>query len=129
MREKRYRTRNKVWPETEAVVTYRTYRALLGLPSNTFETFKGNVDNIGTQGIFIKSEFKLPIDTKLEILIDFNPGGASEISLKVEGFILRSEREGFAVLFTQIDSQELGDCIFKKMDLCNVGDESNYRCV
>ena len=124
MREKRNRTRNKVWPETEAVIKYKD---LLDLRSNTFEKFKGKIDNIGSQGMFIKVPADLSIGTKLEILIDFNPGGESEISVKVEGLLLRYEREGFAVRFTQIDSRELGDCILKKMDLCNVGDESNYR--
>jgi hypothetical protein len=125
MREKRKRTQNKVWAETEAIIKYRD---LLDLSSNTFETFKGNIDNIGSEGMFIKLPVDLSIGSKLEILIDFDPGGASDISLKAEGTVLRYEPEGFAVRFTQIDSQELGDCIFKKMDICNVGDESNYRC-
>ncbi len=125
MDEKRYRTWNTVWPETEAVIKYRD---LFDLGSNTFQTFKGNVDNLGSQGMFIKSKFNLPIDTKLEIIVDFNPGGASEVSLNAEGVILRYEREGFAVRFTQIDSQKLGDCIMKKIALYQVGDEFNYRC-
>ena len=124
MKEKRNRTRNKVWYETEAVIKYKD---LVDMRSNTFEVFKGTIDNIGSQGMFIKLPIDLAIGSKLEILIDFNPGGTSEITIKAEGTVLRYEPEGFAVRFTQIDSQKLVDCILKKMDLCNVGDKSNYR--
>ncbi len=118
MIEKRSRTRNKVWPETEATLKYRDSLAPL---SNTIKVVKGHIDNLGSQGMFIITTVELPIDTKLEILIDFQPGSAHKISLGAEGIVLRSEREGFAVRFTQIDTQELGDCIIKKMSLGSVG--------
>jgi hypothetical protein len=112
--EKRSKIRNKVWPETEATLTF----ALL---SNAIKVIKVNIDNLGSQGMFVITNVELPINTKLKILIDFQPGNAPEISLRAEGIVLRSESEGFAVLFTQIDTQELGDCIIKKMRLGSVG--------
>lgn len=113
MSEKRFRSRNKVWPESEYIIKYRD---LFSAHSNTIEMIKGNIDNLGSQGMFIKTSVSIPINTKLEIFIDFNPGGVSDISLKAEGVVLRAEQDGLAVRFTKIDTQELGDCIMKKIN-------------
>lgn len=113
MNEKRSTSRNKVWPETEAVIKYRD--ALASRP-NTIETLKENIDNLGSQGMFIKSGENITINTELDILIDFNPGKSPDISLQAEGVVLRSENEGFAIRFTKIDTRELGNCIMQKLD-------------
>ncbi len=113
MSEKRLISRNKVWPETVAVITYRdaTYYRL---HINKF--FTGKIDNIGSQGMFIITDKNLNINTKLDILIDFNPNKAPEISIKAEGIVLRSGSEGLAIQFTKISTLELGQCIIQKLN-------------
>ncbi len=76
----------------------------------------GVIDNLGSMGMFIKTVDGLKINTKLDILIDFNPNKNHEITMKAEGVVLRSEREGFAIRFTKISTMELGQCIIKKLN-------------
>ena len=114
MNEKRSTSRNKVWPETEAVIKYRD--PIASRP-NTIEILKENIANLGSRGMFIKTNEHLALNTELDILIDFNPGKSPGISLKAEGVVLRAENKGVAIQFTKINTQELGDCIMQKLDI------------
>lgn len=114
MRENRFVSRNKVWPETEAVIKYQSdpFSNL-----HSVKTVTAKISNLSSKGMFLKIDENLVIDTKLEIQINFNPGKDPEISLQAKGVVLRSENEGFAVLFTKIDTEELGQCIMQKLNL------------
>ncbi len=114
MNEKRFISRNKVWPETVAVIEYRDSTFSL-LHNSKISTVK--IDNLSSQGMFIITNNDLGINTKLNIIIDFNPNSVPEISMKVEGVVLRSESEGVAIHFTKINTLELGQCIIQKLNV------------
>jgi len=111
-KKKRKNTRNKVWPETVAHVKYRDQ-----LNSNNIVNFKAGVDNLGSDGVFIKTEEAIVSGTDVEIKIDFNPGSHPPIIIFTEGIVLRTEKNGFAVRFTKIDVHALGECIMEKLNL------------
>lgn len=110
---KRKNTRNKVWPETEVLVKYRDKSAL---HSNSIVSFKAGVDNLGSNGMFIKTEEVVVTGTEVDMKIDFNPGGRPPIYIHAEGTVLRAEKNGFAVMFTHIDVHALGECIMAKLN-------------
>lgn len=111
--KKRKSTRNKVWPETEVHVTFRDKAAL---KSNSLVRFKAGVDNLGSSGMFIKTEEHITSGTDVDLKIDFHPGGHPPIFLHAVGKVVRVEKTGFAVAFTQIDVHKLGECIMAKLN-------------
>ncbi len=113
MKENRFVSRNKVWPETEAVIKYQS-DAFSNLHS--VKTLTEKINNLSSKGMFLETAEDLGIDTELDIEINFNPGKKPEISLKAEGVVTRSESDGVAVLFTKINTQALGDCIMQKLN-------------
>lgn len=112
-KKKRKNTRNKVWPETEVHVKYRDKAAL---KSNSIMSFKAGVDNLGSNGMFIKTEEVVVTGTEMELKIDFNPGKKPPIVIHAEGEVLRVEKNGFALKFTKIDIHALGECIMTKLN-------------
>jgi len=112
-KKQRKNTRNKVWPETEVHVKYRDKAAL---KSNSIVSFKAGVDNLGSNGMFIKTEEVVATGTEMELKIDFNPGGRPPIFIHAEGTVLRKEKNGFALKFTKIDVHALGECIMAKLN-------------
>lgn len=111
--KQRKNTRNKVWPETEVHVKFRDKSAL---NTNSIMSFKAGVDNLGSNGMFIKTEEPVATGTDVELKIDFNPGGRPPIYLHAEGTVVRIEKSGFAVMFTIIDVKQLGECIMAKLN-------------
>ncbi len=111
--KQRKNTRNKVWPETEVHVKFRDKSAL---NSNSIMSFKAGVDNLGSNGMFIKTEEIVATGTEVELKIDFNPGGRPPIFLHAEGSVVRLEKNGFAVMFTNINVKHLGECIMAKLN-------------
>ncbi len=109
----RKNTRNKVWPETEVHVSFRDKTAL---NSNTIVRFKAAVDNLGSNGVFIRTPEVLVSGTEVDMKIDFNPGGHPPNYIHARGKVVRVEESGFAVMFTKINVHDLGECIMAKLN-------------
>ncbi len=114
MKENRFVSRNKVWPETDAVVTYQSDTSS---KLNSTKILTEKINNLSSQGMFLKTDENIVINTKLDIQINFNPGKDPEISLNAKGVVLRSESEGVAVQFTKINTDEFGECIMRKISI------------
>ena len=109
--EQRVATRNEVWPETEAVV------------KNFNRVLRGHVRNLGSRGMFLVTEQKLPIKSRLEIRIIFHTGAARDLTIDARGEAIWRSREGVGIRFTEIDVAKLGDCIIQMLNIQQINQE------
>ena len=103
-------TRNKMWPDTTAILRYRTR---YGEGSTSVVEISARVDNLSAGGMFVFTEEMILEDTELGIQIQFG----ENIHLDVLGKILRNDKKGVAVGFTQIDTVKLCYCIMARMKI------------
>ena len=109
MKEKKQRNkRNKVWPETRVILEYRDALASF---SNTLVRTTVTVENLSASGIFVLTHEVIPSQTKVRVIIDFNPG-----VIEANGVVSRTEERGVAIEFTDMDTMRLGDLIMAKLN-------------
>jgi len=65
-------------------------------------TINGDVENLSTNGMYINTTEKIPVDTEVEVSI-YLSGTTSELSLKINGIIVRIDAKGAAVEFKEIE--------------------------
>jgi hypothetical protein len=65
-------------------------------------TVNGDVENLSTNGMFMKTSENIPVDTAVEVSI-YLSGTTSELSLKINGVVSRKEEKGVAVIFKEIE--------------------------
>ena len=65
-------------------------------------TVNGDVENLSTNGMFMNTSEKIPVDTDVDVSI-YLSGTTSELSLKINGIIVRNESKGVAVNFREIE--------------------------
>ena len=65
-------------------------------------TVNGDVENLSTNGMFMNTTEKIPVDTPVEVSI-YLSGTTSELSLKISGVIVRRDDKGVAVTFKEIE--------------------------
>jgi hypothetical protein len=107
-------TRKKVWQDTEA--TIKVNDPFSGGSRKTM-SITGIVDNLSTGGMFLKTEESVPISSKAEIIINFDPAStSSDLSVKANGNIVHTAENGLGIKFTSINMTELQQCIIKKMN-------------
>jgi len=105
-------TRKKVWQDTEATIKMDDP---FSVGSRKTITIKGIVGNLSTGGMFLKTGESVPLSSKAEIIIDFDPG-SSTLFIKAYGKIVHVDEMGVGIEFTSIDMAELQQCIIKKMN-------------
>jgi hypothetical protein len=62
----------------------------------------GDVLNLSTNGVFIKTQEVIPLETGVEVLIHLS-GTTSDLSLKILGDVIRADTEGVAVKFRELE--------------------------
>ncbi len=107
--ESRKVTRNTMWPDTTAILCYRTR---YGEGSTSLVEISARVENLNAKGMFVLVDRLIAIDNEIEIKIEFN----EKISLEAVGKVLRSDESGVAVEFTKIDTTKLCNCIMDRMN-------------
>lgn len=65
-------------------------------------TINGDVQNLSTNGMFMNTSEKIPLDTEVEVSI-YLSGTTSELSLKINGVITRRDDKGVAISFKEIE--------------------------
>ena len=112
---KRKSTRSRVWKDTEATIDV--------IDTSTFGQRKpicinGIIDNIGSCGLFLKTTDFIPVPSKADIIIDFNPNSNSnDYSVIATGETIRVTKKGVGIKFSSIDMIELQRCIINKMNI------------
>lgn len=86
--KKRHFTR--VLFRAEAVVKYKD------------EVLRGEVENLSLNGMLFKTDQQIPMNAPLEIKISLS-GTSSEVSISLNGIIVRQTDEGLGVEFKQMD--------------------------
>lgn len=64
-------------------------------------TINGEVENLSINGMFLKTAEDLQIGKEVEVSI-YLSGTTSELSLKINGVIVRKDERGIAIKFSQI---------------------------
>ena len=111
---KRNSTRNRVWQDTEATIKMIDSS---DFGSRTTISIRGIVDNIGSTGMFLKTNDFIPVPSIADIIINFDPNSNSENnSIIASGETVRVTKNGVGVKFISIDSFELQRCIINKIN-------------
>lgn len=107
-------SRKKVWQDTEATIKVDDP---FSTDSRKTMTIKGIVENLSTGGMFLKTEELVPVSSKVEITINFDPAsGSTDLSVKAYGETVHLAKNGVGIKFTSINMAELQQCIIKKMN-------------
>ena len=112
-KQMRKNTRTQVWPDTKATIKvddpYSPVRRVL--------TITGQVGDLGSTGMFLITEEKVPVPAKAEIIIDFDSSKASStLRIDARGETVRAADKGIGIKFTSIDMQRLQECILARMN-------------
>jgi len=62
----------------------------------------GTVENLSLKGMFLKTSEEVDGDQEISIKI-FLTGSSTQLSIDLDGIVLRSENEGLAIRFQKID--------------------------
>lgn len=112
MKQSRKVTRNQVWPDTVARLSYRTR---YGKGINSMVTTEATIDNLSSKGMLVLTDELIPTDTEVELELLFS----DDIGLLANGKVARIDKRGVAIVFTQIDTTKLGECIVQKLNTIN----------
>lgn len=65
-------------------------------------TINGDVENLSTNGMFMNTTETIPLDTEVEVSI-YLSGTTSELSLKINGQVVRKGEKGVGIKFKEIE--------------------------
>lgn len=105
-------TRSAVWKNVAATITMQ----------DPFEskskrvTIKGDVLDLGADGMFFASGERIPLEARADILIDFDTSNPGKNLLRAEGKVVRMNTDGVGIHFTRINLAELQRCITARMN-------------
>ena len=120
---KRKNTRSQVWPDTKA--TLRVTEDYGG-GSRSHINISGTVKNLGSNGFFIETDEMVPIPSKTEIIIDFDPESNSPaFKIQATGQTVHTTKGGIGIRFTTIDLNKLQKCIVAKMN--KLEEDARYK--
>lgn len=118
--QKRNATRSQAWPETKAYLEF-----LLPKGHETIKKHRtcGEVKDIGANGMFLKTREFIPVSTNLGITICFDSeAGKQNLSISAQGRVVRSERNGVGICFTNINLSQLRKCVIEKINKTHASD-------
>ena len=113
LKHQRVSTRSQAWPDTRATIRYSDptqpeKRSTLSLD--------GKVRDIGSNGMFLEIEERVPTDTNLDIEINFDPNSRiSKLIVKAKGKVVHTKSDGVGIRFTDMDLSRFQKCIVEKM--------------
>lgn len=112
-RNMRKSTRSAVWSNTAATIELQDpFEAKLKKKM----TIKGDVRDLGAEGMFLVSGEMIPLEARADILIDFDTSNPGKILLRAAGKIVRMNADGVGIRFTRINLAELQRCISMRMN-------------
>lgn len=65
-------------------------------------TINGDVENLSTNGMFMNTREDIPLDAEVEVSI-YLSGTTSELSLKINGTVVRKDAKGVGIQFKEIE--------------------------
>lgn len=98
-----------MWPDTLAKMKYKT-RYGKGVHSEI--TLEARIRDLSAQGMMVLTENAIPNDTEIELDLHFSANNG----INATGKVLRTESNGVVILFTEIDTAKLGECIVKRLN-------------
>ncbi len=106
--------RSQTWPDTVATLKMNDVFQEAG---RNYITFKGRVGDLSAGGMFFETAEAVPVQSKAEIEINFDPSSKnSNILLKAVGETVRAAKNGVGIRFVEIDLAKLQQCIIARMN-------------
>ncbi len=112
-KNKRKNTRSAVWEDITATLEMKDP---LDPRGQKRIIVKGNVKDLGAEGMFFVSNESIPVDAKAYIVIDFNPGQPGAWTLAAKGKTVRKAPEGVGIRFSSVDLRKMQRCIMARMN-------------
>jgi len=120
MQKRRY-TRSGVWPNTEATLKVQE---TFSDNKNKNVKIKGNIENLGSSGMFVITNETIPVPATAEITINFDSeSNMPDMMMTASGKTVRMTKKGVGIKFTAIDLTKLQQCIIQK-----INDSENSEC-
>ena len=110
---RRKNTRSKVWDDIEATISLLDPLSDSG--RNVLHV-NGKIGDISATGMFFQTAEDIPVPSKAEISIEFDPKRPGNLTLQAIGETVRTSAEGVGVRFTSINLQRLQQCIMSRMN-------------
>ncbi len=111
--QKRQHTRSRVWADIEATLNLEDPFSPGG---RNFLQIRGKIEDLGSSGMFFKTEEPIPVPVPVEITIDFDPDHPGKLSIQAHGETVRKTSAGVGIRFTGINLQQLQQCILARMN-------------
>jgi hypothetical protein len=111
MKEKRKTLRSELWNKQDVFISMKD-----NVPIHTNQDIPCRLENLSSQGMFILTEKKIELGKEVRFHSDFKSYSSNGPTFKGEGVITRSDKNGLAVKFTDIDISDLQQCIFWMID-------------
>lgn len=80
------------------------------LVNHADSTFSGTVENLSLKGLFVKTDQKVPLDDAVWVVLSF-AGSNGNLSLSLEGKVVRVNEDGIGVNFKKISIDSLEQTI------------------
>lgn len=106
-------TRSAVWENVAATIDIQDP---FETKSKKRVTIKGDVRDLGAEGMFFVSREMIPLEARADILIDFDTSNPGKILLRAAGKVVRMNADGVGIHFTRINLAELQRCITARMN-------------
>jgi len=113
MQKRRY-TRSLVWPNTEATIKVQD---IFSNSKKKNIKIKGEIENLGSSGMFVLTNEPIPVPATAEITINFDSeSNTSDMLMTASGKTVRMTSKGVGIKFTAIDLSKLQKCIIQKIN-------------
>jgi len=112
--QKRKYTRSTVWPNTEATIKVEDN---FSSSKKKNIKIKGEIENLGSSGMFVLTNEPIPVPATAEITINFDSeSNMPDMLMTASGKTVRMTSKGVGIKFTAIDLSKLQKCIIQKIN-------------
>ena len=118
--QKRKYTRSVVWPNTEA--TIKVQDSFSDMKKKNVK-IKGEIENLGCNGMFVITNESIPVPATAEITINFDSeSNMPDMLMTASGKTVRLTKKGVGIRFTTIDLSKLQKCIIQKINNSDISE-------
>lgn len=78
--------------------------------SHSGRSFTGTVENLSLKGLFVKTDQQIPLDETVGVVLSF-AGSNGNLSLSLEGKVVRVSEDGIGVNFKKISIDSLEETL------------------
>ena len=97
--EKRNAARSEIWSDVYAQVKINE------------QLITGKVKNLGSKGMFLVTDYQLPVSSKINVMLLFKLKSRPDLHLEVNGNVAWHNKEGMGIQFHRMDLDKFRECV------------------